>query len=144
MKLTAKPFEELTARELYEIYRARTAVFVVEQDCPYQEVDGQDLAAVHVWLSDETHPVLGYLRIYPGEAEGQLRIGRVLTMERGKGYARELLTHALALCREQGASRVDLAAQSYATGLYEAFGFAVTGEEFLEDGIPHRPMTLFL
>ncbi len=144
MKLTAKPFEELTARELYEIYRARTAVFVVEQDCPYQEVDGQDLAAVHVWLSDETHPVLGYLRIYPGEAEGQLRIGRVLTMERGKGYAGELLAHALALCREQGASRVDLAAQSYATGLYEAFGFAVTGEEFLEDGIPHRPMTLFL
>ena len=144
MKLTAKPFEELTARELYEIYKARTEVFVVEQECPYQEVDGQDLSAVHVWLSDEIRPVLGYLRIYPGEQEGQLRIGRVLTLERGKGYAKELLTYALALCRKRGASRIDLEAQSYATGLYEAFGFAVTGEEFLEDGIPHKPMTLIL
>ena len=142
-----KMFDELSARELYEIYRVRTAVFVVEQECPYQEVDAEDLSALHVFRADrpvdEGGEIVSYLRIFPkfDEGEGTYKIGRVLSMDRGTGEGGEILSAGLAACEEiLHAKRIVLDAQTYAIGFYVREGFSVCGEEFLEDGIPHTPM----
>lgn len=131
--------DELTARALEAILELRVAVFVVEQDCPYQEVDGRDTAATtwHTWVAEDGE-VEACLRVLD-EPDGTRRIGRVCTAEkaRGGGLAAELMRAAVA---EIGDSRSVLDAQTYARGFYERFGFAAVGAEFEEDGIPHVRM----
>lgn len=138
MERVLKRFDQLTAAELFQIYKLRTAVFVVEQNCPYQEVDDADLTAWHLWLRDGEE-VTAYLRLLPGDS-GELRIGRVVSARRGQGLGRRVLAEGLRAARELGAERVALAAQTYARGFYEKAGFTAVSSEFLEDGIPHIEM----
>ncbi len=146
MKLQIKTFEELSKRELYEILKLRCAVFVVEQNCPYQDIDGRDdFEGVHVFL-EEDGEVLAYLRAYYPEGEQeQLRIGRVISAKRGIGLGAKVVEAGIRCAKEQlHAKRIYIEAQCYAVGFYEKFGFAICGEEFLEDGIPHVGMMLAL
>ena len=139
--LVIKKFDRLTPREVYEILRIRTAVFVVEQECPYQEVDGTDYDSLHVWL-EEDKEIVAYLRIFVKDEEtNTVQIGRVLSKRRGEGLGAKVLEHGLEAAKiEMGADRVFIEAQTYALDFYKKFGFGACGEEFLEDGIPHTPM----
>ncbi len=141
MELTVKTFDELTLRELYEILRLRVSVFVVEQQCPYQEIDGNDAGSVHLWLSDEDG-IAAYARVLPpGTTFETAAIGRVISLKRRRGYATEILKQGIKIARERfGADRIKVEAQVYARKLYEGVGFVQSSEEFLEDGIPHIEM----
>ena len=139
--VNVKHFTELSAREIYEILMLRNQVFVVEQHCPYQDIDGRDEKAFHVFLQTE-EGIRAYLRVMP-LTDGRAAIGRVLAVERRKGFATEVLKAGIQTAREKfGAKCIYLEAQTYARGLYERMGFHQCGEEFLEDGIPHIPMEL--
>lgn len=131
---------ELGFAEAYQVLRLREAVFVVEQNCPYPELDGRDLepGCRWVWYADEDGQVLASLRLLT-DPDGVRRIGRVVTAvpARGRGLAAALLRECLALV---GDAEVVLDAQAQLVGWYERFGFRSVGEEFLEDGIPHRTM----
>ena len=143
MELVVKRFDELTSRELYEILRIRVSVFVVEQQCPYQELDGWDLRAYHVFLRDD-EGIQAYLRVLdPGTVFPEISLGRVLALRRRCGLGSRIVAAGLEVARErmQG-TRIRIEAQTYARGLYEKFGFRQVSEEFLEDGIPHIQMLL--
>jgi ElaA protein len=133
--------DDLTAAQLYAVLRLRAQVFVVEQDCPYLDPDGHDLdpSTTHLWFEDDAGEVTSYLRVLPAPGGGH-RIGRVVTppSHRGHGLAGQLLGVAL----EQAGRPVVLDAQAHLVGMYERHGFVVDGDEFLDDGIPHRPMRL--
>jgi ElaA protein len=143
MKTFVKKFEELTAAELYRILKLRVDVFVVEQNCPYQEIDGNDKVAWHLWLEDKGEMV-AYLRVLPaGTTFEDVAIGRVVCVRRRKGWATLLLQEGMKLAVEKfHAGSISLEAQVYARSLYEKVGFVQSSEEFLEDGIPHIKMTL--
>ena len=143
MKLTVKRFDELTLEELYEILRLRSAVFVVEQECPYQDIDSKDLGAVHAWLSDEDG-IAAYLRVMDrGVYDEEVAIGRVLSLRRRQGLATELLREGIRIAREVfGAQLISVESQVYARSLYEKLGWKQASEEILEDGIPHIRMLL--
>ena len=131
-------FDELDARTAYRLWQLRESVFVVEQECPYAELDGRDLepGTRHVWATDEGGPV-GYLRVL--DDGDHARIGRVLVARahRGQGLSSELMRAALDLIGDRPSV---LDAQSPLAGWYETFGYRQDGEEFVEDGIPHTPM----
>ncbi len=132
-------FDSLTPTLLYALLRLRVDVFVVEQECAYPELDGRDTEAGtrHLWVGDE-EVVAGYLRLLT-EPDGTRRIGRVCTAadSRGSGVAALLVDEALRL---SAGHPVVLDAQTYLRGWYERLGFAVSGPDFVEDGIPHLPM----
>lgn len=132
-----KSFDALTTRELYSLLALRTEVFVVEQNCPYQEVDGQDLTAVHYWIEEDGEAV-STLRVLRDKQP--IAIGRVVTKPayRGKGYSRQLMEAAL---EDFGQNEVYLQAQTYVEPFYESFGFTRTSDVYEEDGIPHVDMT---
>lgn len=140
LSLHRTPGPALSLDELYAILMLRSAVFVVEQDCPYLDADGRDLEAgtLHLWLTEGV-AIVAYLRVLT-EPEGGSRIGRVVTAatHRGRRLAGRLLEVAL----EGAEGPVVLSAQSHLTSLYRRHGFAPDGPEFLEDGIPHTPMRL--
>lgn len=144
MELVIKNFDRLTSREVYEILKIRTAVFVVEQNCPYQEVDGTDYDSLHVWL-EEKDEIKAYLRAFPKSDDGKtVQIGRVLSKERGVGLGAKVMSSGIqAVKAELSPEQIVIEAQTYAIPFYEKFGFEVNGEEFLEDGIPHTPMILY-
>ncbi|WP_158893145.1 GNAT family N-acetyltransferase [Amycolatopsis anabasis] len=137
--LLDRPGPELTAAELHDILRLRVDVFVVEQKCPYPEIDGHDpLAGTrHFWVPGEAG-VDAYLRVLT-EPDGRYRIGRVCTAEsaRGRGLAARLMGAALDFA---GDAPSVLDAQTYAQGFYAKFGYRPVGEPFDEDGIPHITM----
>lgn len=139
--VTVKSFNELTPTELYELLRLRVAVFVVEQSCAYQDLDGVDYKALHLFILDETGRCTACARVYRDEAEPNiLRIGRLIALERGVGRGMKVLLAAMDECKRLGASEIRLHAQSYAIGFYERAGFSVCSDVFLEDGIPHVEM----
>jgi ElaA protein len=129
----------LVPAQLYDILRLRLDVFVVEQECPYPEIDGRDLLpdTRHLWVAD-ADGIGSYLRVLQ-EPAGVRRIGRVCSARdaRGRGLAARLMTAALA---DTGDVDCVLDAQTYAQGFYAKFGFEPEGEEFDEDGIPHITM----
>lgn len=141
MQLTVKRFEELSAAELYEIYRVRVAVFVVEQECAYQEVDEADRHCWHVFLHDEDG-IAAYCRVIdPGLTFPEASIGRVLATRRRQGLGTRIVREGLEVARvRMHADVVHIEAQTYARGLYEQLGFEQVSDEFLEDGIPHVGM----
>ena len=143
MECFVKRFHELTVDELYDLLKLRTDVFVVEQKCPYPELDGLDRGAVHVWLSDG-EGVAACLRVLDRGAESRyVSIGRVAAARRRQGLGTRVLREGIRAAREIfGAERIYLEAQTYARGLYEKQGFRVISEEFLLDGIPHVKMLL--
>lgn len=142
MTVYVKHFTELELQELYEILSLRNGVFVVEQNCPYQDIDGRDEGAYHVYLKDE-NGIRAYLRVLPHGTQ-EAAIGRVIAVERRKGLATKALEVGIRTAKERfGARSIYLEAQTYARSLYEKQGFRQCGEEFLEDGIPHIPMRLY-
>jgi len=137
VRVVAVPFDQLDAATAYAVWRLRQAVFVVEQECPYPDLDGRDTepGTRHVLLQDEG--LLGYARVLD---DGETwRIGRVVLAPevRGRGLADPLMQTALTVCPGRD---VVLDAQSPLAGWYASYGFAADGPEFVEDGIPHLPM----
>ena len=141
MKLICKHFNDLTAKELYEILRLRVDVFVVEQKCPYPEVDGKDLDAWHLWFEDEDG-IAGYLRLLaPGVSFREASIGRVIAKRRRCGIGSKLMQAGIEKMKEiYGNTDIRIEAQVYAREFYEKAGFVKVSEEFLDDGIPHIEM----
>lgn len=138
--IKAEPFPKLSVYELYEILRLRSAVFVAEQDCAYQDIDGIDPSAVHVWGTDEGGKLLAYLRIFR-DAKGTVRLGRVVTSVRSKGYGEEILKEGIRIAEEDfDAEEILIEAQVRAAGFYRRHGFEIVSEPFMEDGIPHVRM----
>ncbi|MER1984992.1 MAG: GNAT family N-acetyltransferase [Solibacillus sp.] len=145
MKYTLKTFKQLTNIELYNILKERTAVFVVEQNCPYPEVDGKDPKSYHLF-KEENGEVIAYLRILPaGVSYKELSIGRVLVKKeyRGQKLAVELMTTALQFIHnELKETTVKIQAQDYLRNFYQSFGFEAISETYLDDNIPHVDMLL--
>ena len=138
-----KTFQELTVDELYELLRVRSEVFVVEQDCVYQDMDGDDQKSIHLWLTLEGK-IVALARVCPaGTHMQEISIGRVITTERGKGYGKQIMLYAIDAAIEHfDAMQIDIEAQEYAKGFYESVGFKQSSETFILDGIPHIRMTL--
>lgn len=146
MELIVKRFDELAIDELYEILRIRADVFIVEQSCIYQDIDGKDRHSRHLWLKDEDG-IHAYLRVIEQSAneDGAVHIGRVVSVERRRGYATRLLTEGIRIAKEElRGDRIVLSAQTYAAPLYEKAGFKQVSEEYPEDGLPHIRMELSL
>lgn len=142
MTLHKKTFRELTTDDLYELLRVRSDVFVVEQNCVYQDLDYDDQKAIHLWLTVEDK-VVALARVCPADTHmKEISIGRVISTERGKGYGKQIMLHAIDAAIEHfDAKRIDIEAQEYAKGFYEGVGFKQSSEKFMLDGIPHIKMT---
>jgi ElaA protein len=138
------PFDAMAAPELYRLLQARVSVFVVEQTCPYQELDGLDDRALHLWAQAPDAGVLAYARILPpGISYAEASIGRVLTTSagRGRGLGRELMQRALAICeRKYPRQGIRISAQQYLVDFYTGLGFETVRGPYLEDDIPHLEM----
>lgn len=143
MDLVAKHFSELSTEELFDIYKLRVSVFVVEQKCAYQEINEADKAAYHIWLQDE-NGIQAYARVLPqGTIFPDVSIGRVISVKRRCGIGSKIVSAAVDVAKDKfRAKRITIEAQVYARELYEKIGFRQTSEEFLEDGIPHIQMQL--
>lgn len=141
MNITVKRFDELTTDELYEIMKLRVNVFVVEQNCPYPELDGKDKDSLHAWISDDDG-IVAYCRVLPqGVSYDEASIGRVISAKRRMGYGTKIVNLGISLAKEHfNADKIRIEAQVYARKLYENCGFVQVSEEFLEDGIPHIEM----
>ena len=141
--LHKKAFRELTLDELYELLRVRCEVFVVEQNCVYQDLDGDDQASIHLWLTSDDK-VVALCRVCPaGTHMKEVSIGRVITTERGKGYGKRIMLEGIEAAKEYfNAKVIEIEAQEYAKGFYEQVGFRQSSAPFILDGIPHIKMTL--
>ncbi|OBX06367.1 acetyltransferase [Gallibacterium salpingitidis] len=140
MQLHCKTFSQLTTTELFQIYQARTAIFVVEQQCPYQEVDHIDCIATHLWFTIDQQ-LVAYARIYQQQEE--IHFGRVLVMPeyRGQGIAKQLITQVLTFIQQTSPKLpIVIQAQHYLQAFYQHFGFVATSTVYLEDNIPHIDM----
>jgi len=143
MNWHCKSFRELSAAELYSILQLRSAVFVVEQQCVYQDLDGKDEAALHLWASDEEGHIVACCRILPaGVSYPEASVGRVAAAvsQRKRGTGRLLMEKAMAYIQQEWQSPVRISAQEYLRHFYESLGFVPTGYSYLEDGIPHIEM----
>lgn len=143
MELVVKHFKELSLEELVDIYKLRVAVFVVEQKCPYQEIDDADKKAYHLYLKDDDG-IQAYARVLPaGITFEEVSLGRVIAIKRRCGLGSQIVNAAIDIAKEKfNAQTIKIEAQVYAKGLYEKAGFVQISEPFLEDGIPHILMEL--
>lgn len=143
MEIRIKTFEELSIDELYKTLQLRSEVFVVEQDCVYQDIDGKDQKAIHV-MGFKEDELVAYTRCFnKGYYFDEASIGRVIVKEnqRKHGYGHDILRASIAEIEKRfNTSRIKLSAQQYLTSFYESHGFVQTGEGYLEDGIPHIAM----
>lgn len=141
---TTKPFASLTLSELYALLQLRSEVFVVEQTCAFQDIDGQDQAAHHLLGHTETGELAAYSRLFEaGISYPEASIGRVVVSPKFRRYGlgRELLHQSIAAVTELfGEQPIQIGAQLYLKEFYESFGFKQQGEGYLEDGIPHIHM----
>lgn len=142
-KVAIKHYKDLTKDELHDIIALRIAVFVVEQDCPYQELDGKDKDAFHMIITEKGETI-GTLRILkPGVSYNEAAIGRVVSHpnHRGKKLGHLMMKEAMQFVKnEMKEKALRLSAQTHLMGYYEKYGFKSTGKEYLEDGIPHTEM----
>ena len=137
-----KSFEELNKAELYQIIQLRIAVFIVEQDCPYPDLDDMDQDAQHLWIEDAGE-IVCYLRVNPAESRfSEPSLGRIVTKKshRNRGLAEMLINRAIDLVCEKESRAIRISAQCYLEKYYEKFGFIKASEEYLEDDIPHIEM----
>ncbi|MGB5665275.1 MAG: GNAT family N-acetyltransferase [Maribacter sp.] len=143
LNIITKNFEELTNDELYGILQLRAEVFVVEQDCVYQDMDGKDQKALHV-IGIKNNEIVAYTRIFKsGEYFKEASIGRVVVkqVERKYGYGYEIMNASIKTIKEQlNETKIYLSAQTYLKKFYNSLGFKEVGEGYLEDGIPHIGM----
>lgn len=138
MKKIIKHFNELNTKELYGILKLRNDIFIVEQECPYEDIDTYDLDAYHVFYKQED-TIIAYARVFKKEED--IILGRVISTRKRQGIATELLKDCIQLANEKyKANKIKIEAQVYAKSLYEKVGFKQTSKEFLEDGIPHIQM----
>jgi ElaA protein len=134
-----KEWSELSIKEVESIFSLRSEVFVVEQDCVYQDIDGKDQKAKHV-LGKKDNEIIAYARIFKsGDYFKEASFGRAVVKktERKKGVGDELVINCLENIKEE---EIKISAQSYLKGFYGKHGFVAKGEEYLEDGIPHTAM----
>lgn len=138
METVVKTFEELTVNELYEILKLRSEVFVVEQNCVYQDLDDVDQEAYHVYLKDEGK-IVAYLRVVDkGKRLDEVSLGRVISLRRRRGLGTALMRAGIEVAKEKfGVKTIKIGAQAYAKPFYEGCGFQQISGEYLEDGIPH-------
>ncbi|TCI92108.1 GNAT family N-acetyltransferase [Tenacibaculum sp. M341] len=138
-----KTFNELTTSELYDLLQLRSEVFVVEQDCVYQDIDGKDAKALHV-LGVKNEKIVAYTRLFDsGDYFDTPSIGRVVikASERKYGYGHSLMKASIdAISDTYNKTTITISAQKYLQKFYESHGFVKIGEEYLEDGIPHIKM----
>lgn len=143
MKFKHKYFNELSNSELYGILQLRNAVFIVEQNCVYQDIDQEDAEALHLFLSSE-NSIIACLRILPPALHHpNPRIGRVAVKpsERRKGISTRMMQDAISECKTLWPDRpIHISAQEYLLDFYGSLGFVAEGETYLEDGIAHRAM----
>lgn len=141
---TWKRWDELTRDEIHDLFRLRAEVFVVEQACAYQDLDGKDPSAMHLLGRADDGELIAYVRAFgPGVLGAHRVIGRVIVARsaRGTGLGRELMREARRrLFGAFGPGTIELGAQSHLRRFYESLGYAVSGPEYDEDGIPHLPM----
>lgn len=140
-----KPFYELTAPQLYSIMALRQEVFVVEQNCPYLDADGKDLKGYHLTGYDDDGKLVAYARLLPKGVsyDNFVSIGRIATSPsiRGTGAGQQLMKECLSsMDLLFPGESIKISGQSYLRNFYESFGFVVSGDEYLEDDIPHLPM----
>ncbi len=160
-EFTIKTFDELTSVDVYHILKARSQVFVVEQNCPYQDMDEVDFDCLHL-VAHQNEALIGYCRIVPPEfntlrsnlsvadptikASAMPAIGRVLVLptHRGRGVARQIMLQAIAFCRKKYGKKTSiiLSAQTYLLSFYQSLGFVPEGEHYLIDGLEHVKMVL--
>ena len=143
MEIVVKRFYELTLDELYEILKARAEVFVVEQNCAYQDLDEVDKEAYHVYLREEGK-IVAYLRVLDKEKRyDEVSLGRVITIKRRCGYGTQVMKAGIEVAREKfGAKKIKIGAQVQAKPFYEQVGFRQISDEYMEEGIPHVYMIL--
>jgi ElaA protein len=138
-----KKFEELKVEEIYEILKIRNEVFIVEQQCAYQDCDGKDENSYHLYIQDNSK-IIAYLRILKkGVSYDEISIGRVLVHKnyRGKGISREMMLKAINFIElNLNEKEIKIQAQSYLVNFYKSLGFKETSNEYLEDNIPHINM----
>lgn len=143
MNFITKSFSELTTSELYQILQLRSEVFVVEQDCVYQDLDFKDQKALHVF-GFKNDKIIAYTRLFkPGDYFDNSSIGRVVVAasERKYGYGFHLMEASIKAIEDHfNSSKITISAQVYLTKFYNSLGFKKVGEEYLEDGIPHIRM----
>jgi ElaA protein len=141
MQIRTKNFSELTTLEYHRLMEIRVAVFVVEQECAYQEIDAIDLEATHLWFADEADNVLAYARIY--KEDNTIHFGRVLVAKewRGQRLGQKLIAEVISFIEKRYPSQpIKISAQAHLQAFYGTFGFQVVSKEYLEDGIPHVDM----
>ena len=143
MKIKVKTFEELTIHELYEVLALRAEVFVVEQDCVYQDIDGKDQKAIHI-LGYKNEKLVAYTRCFDqGIYFEEASIGRVIVKqnERKFGYGHDIMKASIEEIEDRfKVTTIKISAQQYLTKFYESHQFKHIGEGYLEDGIPHIAM----
>ena len=145
LNFSCLPFHHLTPQELYDIMALRQEVFIVEQNCPYLDADGKDPHCWHLMGRNGEDRLVCYTRLLPeGLAyKGYTSIGRVVSspLARGTGAGKILMQRSIEMCIHLFENQpIKIGAQSYLLKFYEGFGFQSTGEEYLEDGIPHTKM----
>jgi ElaA protein len=141
---TCKHYNELTKRELHQILKVRSEVFVIEQNCIYQDIDHKDVDCYHMCIYDQNQ-LIAYSRILPLDIsyENYISIGRVLSIlsHRKTGAGKFLMQKTMEFCQETfPIIPIKISAQTYLISFYESFGFENTGIEYLEDDIPHVEM----
>lgn len=143
MNLIIKKFDELTNKELYEILKSRAAIFIIEQNINYQDLDDIDYNSLHCFYK-ENDKVTAYLRaFYKEDNKDIIKIGRVLTLKHNQGLGRKLLTESLPqIIKIMKPKKITMDAQKYAIGFYQKFGFQVVSDEFIEEEILHVIMEL--
>lgn len=140
MKFISKRFDELTAREIYEIVRARQEIFLMEQNIVCRDFDGVDYDALHCFLW-EGDKVVAYMRAFM--QDGEIRLGRFLTLRHGEGLGRRLMELSLPVITERfDCRKIGFHAQKHAEGFYLKLGFETCSEIFLEEGIEHVEMKM--
>ena len=143
MQWHLKSFEQLTGNEMYRILEQRVAVFMLEQNCLYPEIDGKDNQCYHLF-AEKNGQIAAYCRLIPpGVTYTQASIGRVLVNDafRGQGLAQQMMTQAIAfLTEELRHSQIKIQAQHYLEKFYGSFGFTPISDVYPEDGIPHVDM----
>lgn len=141
--ITSKKFSELNIDELYQILRLRTEVFVVEQNCVYQDLDNKDQKAIHIYYK-ENDEIVAYTRIFKsGDYYKNPSIGRVVVSKkkRGKELGKKIMISSIEYIKKNlKCDKIELSAQKYLDKFYKDLGFQKTGKDYLEDGIPHQRM----
>lgn len=143
MILKAKTFGELTTTELYEIIRARSEIFLLEQGIICQDLDRVDYSALHCFI-EQDGAVVAYLRAFKGDdSPSTVKVGRVLSLTHGIGLGTRIMTESVPKIKEAfNCEKIVINAQKHAQGFYEKLGYTVTSDEFLEEGVVHVRMEL--